>query len=50
MPLAVKDNFDVAGLPTNAGCPAFAFTAERVATLVQRLLDARWHWFADRVC
>jgi allophanate hydrolase len=37
---AVKDNIDVAGLPTTAGCPAFAYTAARHATVVQRLLDA----------
>ncbi len=40
VPFVVKDNIDVAGLPTTAGCPAFAFTPERHATLVQRLLDA----------
>jgi allophanate hydrolase len=39
-PFAVKDNIDVAGLPTTAGCPAFAYRAERTAPAVQRLLDA----------
>ncbi|MCF2533528.1 allophanate hydrolase [Yinghuangia soli] len=38
--LAVKDNVDVAGLPTTAACPGFAYTPERSATAVQRLVDA----------
>jgi allophanate hydrolase len=37
VPFAVKDNIDVAGLPTTAGCPEFAFVAERSATVVERL-------------
>ncbi len=37
---AVKDNIDVAGVQTTAGCPAFAYVAQRDATVVQRLLDA----------
>ena len=37
---AVKDNIDVQGLPTTAGCPAFAYTPEESATVVHRLLDA----------
>jgi allophanate hydrolase len=36
----VKDNIDVAGLPTTAGCPDFAYQPERTAPVVQRLLDA----------
>jgi allophanate hydrolase len=40
VPFAVKDNIDVAGLPTTAGCPAFAFVPGRSATAVQRLEDA----------
>ena len=37
---AVKDNIDVAGLPTTAGCPDFAYLPEATAPVVQRLLDA----------
>jgi len=40
IPFAVKDNIDVAGLPTTAGCPAFAYTPEHSATVVTRLLAA----------
>ena len=40
LPFAVKDNIDVAGLPTTAGCPAYAYTPRRGAFAVQRLLDA----------
>ena len=38
--VAVKDNIDVAGIPTTAACPEFAFIPERTATAVQRLIDA----------
>jgi allophanate hydrolase len=38
--LAVKDNIDVAGMPTTAACPAFAYQPQRSATVVQRLVDA----------
>ncbi len=34
---AIKDNIDYAGVPTTAGCPAFAYTPERSATVVERL-------------
>src|SRR6516165_6404859 len=40
VPLAVKDNIDVKGLPTTAGCPAFAYKPERDATCVARLRSA----------
>ena len=40
IPFAVKDNIDVAGLPTTCACPAFAFTPAQSATVVQRLVDA----------
>ncbi|QNE06400.1 allophanate hydrolase [Croceicoccus marinus] len=34
---AVKDNIDVAGLETTAACPAFAYSPERSAGVVERL-------------
>lgn len=40
VPFAVKDNIDVAGLPTTAACPAFAYTARRTAASVRRLMEA----------
>lgn len=40
IPFAVKDNIDVAGLPTTCGCPEFAYAPERSATIVERLQAA----------
>ncbi|TPP05886.1 allophanate hydrolase [Rhizobium glycinendophyticum] len=40
IPFAVKDNIDVAGLPTTAACPAFAYSPDRDATVVARLKAA----------
>jgi len=40
VPFAVKDNIDVAGLPTTASCPAFAYSPTRDATAVARLRAA----------
>jgi allophanate hydrolase len=37
VPFAVKDNIDVAGMPTTAACPEFAYVAERSATVVEKL-------------
>ncbi|MEO1103653.1 MAG: amidase family protein, partial [Pseudomonadota bacterium] len=40
MPFAVKDNIDVAGMPTTAACPAFAYTPVEDAVVVARLRAA----------
>jgi allophanate hydrolase len=40
VPFAIKDNIDLAGTPTTAGCPAFAYTPQRSAFAVQRLIAA----------
>lgn len=40
IPFAVKDNIDAAGLDTTAACPAFAYRAEKDATVVARLRAA----------
>ncbi|HYM04756.1 MAG TPA: allophanate hydrolase [Stellaceae bacterium] len=40
IPFAVKDNIDVAGMPTTAACPDYAYVAAESAPAVQRLLDA----------
>jgi allophanate hydrolase len=40
LPFAVKDNIDVAGLPTTAACPAFAYRPEAHARVVARLVAA----------
>ncbi|MND94420.1 Allophanate hydrolase [compost metagenome] len=38
VPFAIKDNIDLAGIPTTAACPAFAYTPQRSATIVEQLL------------
>ena len=40
IPFAIKDNIDLAGVPTTAACPDFSFTPEKSATVVQKLIDA----------
>jgi allophanate hydrolase len=40
IPFAIKDNIDMAGIPTTAACPDFAFTPQASATVVQKLIDA----------
>ena len=40
IPFAVKDNIDVAGMPTTAACPQFAYVPNGHARVVERLLDA----------
>ena len=40
IPFVIKDNIDLAGIPTSAACPQFSYVPERSATVVQRLIEA----------
>jgi allophanate hydrolase len=40
IPFAVKDNIDVAGMPTTAACPEFAYVPATSAPVVDRLRQA----------
>lgn len=40
VPFAAKDNIDVAGLETTAACPAFAYSPDQSATVIERLAAA----------
>jgi allophanate hydrolase len=40
VPIAVKDNIDVKGMPTTAACPAFSYSPSHDATAVARLREA----------
>jgi allophanate hydrolase len=40
IPFAVKDNFDVAGLPTTAACPDYSYSPTESATVITRLEQA----------
>lgn len=40
IPFAIKDNIDLAGVPTTTGCPEYAYIPHEHAIVVQRLIDA----------
>ncbi|RZL51488.1 MAG: allophanate hydrolase, partial [Sphingomonas sp.] len=40
VPFAIKDNIDLAGVPTTAACPDFAYTPTVSASVVERLIAA----------
>lgn len=40
IPFAIKDNIDLAGAPTTAGCPEFSYLPQQHASVVQRLIAA----------
>lgn len=40
IPFVIKDNIDLAGIPTTAACPQFAYLPDRSATVVAKLLAA----------
>jgi allophanate hydrolase len=40
VPFATKDNVDVAGMPTTAGCPAFSYVPQASAPAVAALEEA----------
>lgn len=40
IPFAIKDNIDLAGIPTTAACAEFEFTPEKSATVVKNLIEA----------
>ncbi len=39
IPFVIKDNIDLAGVPTTAACPGFAYTPAQSAPVVQRLIE-----------
>ena len=51
MPFAVKDNIDVAGVPTTAACPDFINVPAEHARAVQPLFDAgKCYWRLEQHC
>lgn len=40
IPFAIKDNIDLAGVPTTAACAAYAYTPKKSAYVVQKLIEA----------
>jgi allophanate hydrolase len=40
VPFAIKDNIDLEGVPTTAGCPDYAYTPSESAFVVSRLIEA----------
>ena len=40
IPFAIKDNIDLAGIPTTAACPSFSYTPEHSAFAVEQLIQA----------
>ncbi|MFC3801179.1 allophanate hydrolase [Cohnella sp. GCM10012308] len=40
IPFAIKDNIDLADIPTTAGCPEYAYTPDAHASVVARLTEA----------
>lgn len=40
IPFAIKDNIDLAGIPTTAACPEFSYIAEKSAHVVEKLIEA----------
>jgi allophanate hydrolase len=40
IPFVIKDNIDLAGVPTSAGCPQYSYVPTQSAPVVQSLLDA----------
>lgn len=40
IPFSIKDSIDIAGIPTTVGCPSYAYTPDKTAPLVRKILEA----------